>query len=203
MKNEELNLPCKECCKLDLSCCSNPQILFTLEEIDEIFTHNEKAMEGKTFFKGEIPGMVYILNRPPKDVSTIVLDYCAFYDTEKKNCSIYDQRPNICKTYGDPKYNSCPYDEYREPGALAKLKETDPELAETLHGTANNNTELYIKDFVTPFVERMKKSEKDNPEYMEFWNSLPTPNFIRNQSLKDSYVSNLKELEELKELKGD
>lgn len=34
---------------------------------------------------------------------------CMFVDTDKKQCSIYEARPNICKQYGYVKGLACPY----------------------------------------------------------------------------------------------
>jgi len=152
-------------------------------EIDNIITKDVNILEGKVILKGEIPGMAYIINRPPTGVTKLKLDYCAFYDVEKENCSIYEDRPNICKTYGDPKYNSCPYENYSEPGALTKLLDDDPGLAQSLHVTAVTNEQAYLNDFIDPFVEAFKNSDQ---EYMTWWESLPAPNFIRNQKLMDS-----------------
>ncbi len=170
-------LPCEECTSLDLTCCFNPQILFTMVELDEVITHWPDLMKDKAIFQGEIPGTMYVLNRPPEGVDTIKLDYCSFYDPETGRCKIYDQRPSVCSTYGDPKYNDCPYKDYTEPGELTKLKKEDPELAESLHMTSTSYPEAYAKDFIEPFVEAFKISD---PEYMKFWEKLPRPNFIRN-----------------------
>ncbi len=188
---ETLKLPCAECCELDLTCCKNPQILFTMLELDNLINDNDSAMEGKILYKGEVPGTVYIINRPPDGVNNIVLDYCAFYSIETKNCSIYDHRPSVCSAYGNPKYNRCPYDEYTEPGELQKLNEDNPELAVSLHGTIGSNPEAYLEDFLKPWVEAFNNSKEENPEYYEFWEELPAPNFIRNQELRDSFYNNL------------
>ncbi len=196
-----IKLPCEECCKLDLSCCKNPQIIFKLTDVDAIFEEDETVMDGKIFMRGEIPGTVYIINRPPDGVSTIVLDYCAFYDSTAERCTIYKNRPDVCKTYGDPKYSSCPYEDYSAPGELTKLKEEQPDLAETLHISANSNPGIFAEEFINPYVEAFERSQKENPEYMKFWESLPEPNFIRDNVLKDQYLQNLesKESKEIKE----
>ncbi len=189
--NEPQKLPCEECGKLKLSCCKNPQILFTMMELDNIITTGVEKMQGKVLFKGEVPGTVYIINRPPEGVDTVSLDWCAFYDEDNQKCSIYEQRPNVCKTYGDPKYNRCPYDEYTEPGELQKLNEENPKLALSLHKTIGSNPEAYLEDYLRPWVEAFEKSKEKNPEYNEFWEGLPTPNFIRDQSIKDSFGKDL------------
>ncbi len=171
------NLPCQECTSLNQSCCLNPQILFSMVEIDEIFTHQPKAMEGKILYKGEIPGMVYILNRPPEGVDTIALECCTFYNQIEGKCSIYDLRPTVCKIYGDPKYMECPYKDYTNPGELTELVKTNPDLATSLHTTSNNDIDKFTKDFIDPWIERFMNSD---PKYLEFWKKLPNPNFIRN-----------------------
>ncbi len=173
---EQPKLPCEECTSLKLSCCHNPQILFNIVEVDEVITHHPEAMEDKVLFQGEIPGTFYILNRPPEGVDTIGLDHCSFYDPDAGRCKIYDQRPSVCKTYGDPKYNDCPYKDYAEPGQITKLLKDDPELADSLHLTANSFPEAYAKDYIEPFLESFQISDS---EYMEFWEKSPRPNFIR------------------------
>ncbi len=179
-------LPCEECTKLNLSCCNNPQILFSMTDIDNIITEDEEAMSGKIILKGEIPGMVYIIHRPPDGVQDIKLDYCAFFDVEKGQCSIYNNRPHVCTTYGNSKYNSCPYEDYTEPGELTKLNRENPELALSLHKTASSNPEAFWEDFLKPYTEAFINTKEKNPEYMEFWEKLPVSNFIRNQNLMDN-----------------
>ncbi len=181
MKNE-IKLPCEECASLELTCCHNPRILFSVVELDKVITHYPKMMEGKVLFRGEIPGWVYILNKPPEGVRTVGLDYCSFYDADKGRCSIYEQRPAVCKTYGDPKYNECPYEDYAEPGQLTQLKKDNPELSMELHNTAKSDPEAFFDDYVDPFAKALGNSD---PKYMEFWESLTRPNFIN----KEAYVS--------------
>ena len=100
---------------------------------------------------------------------------CAFYDEDNKRCTIYEARPIVCKTYGDPDYNVCPYQDFK-PGELTELVRIDPEKAEQLHKTAASNPARFMHDFVMPYIEAFQNS---NPEYMSFWKSLPHPNFIR------------------------
>lgn len=182
MKTEELELPCVECCMQDLSCCKNPQIVWTLEEMDNLYANFPEAFKDITIGKGEIPGTMYLIRIPKDDIdaqNNVRIEYCAMYDVDNRRCGVYSARPSVCRTYGDPEYATCPYTDYREQGALEALARFDIKLADKLHSLAPTNPENYLRDFITPWVERFDAAKKDHPEYWEYWEKLPTLNFKR------------------------
>lgn len=176
------NLPCVECCNMDESCCRNPQITWTMTELDNLVSvHGTEILEDKALFKGELPGLVYIIKMDQentKDGDSVHLDYCAFYDIDNRRCSVYHQRPVVCATYGDPEYNECPYQAFAnsEPGTLTDFIVNNREVAGQMHKTAVSHPQKFAQDFIIPFVESFEASD---PEYNEWWESLPEANFIR------------------------
>ncbi len=174
------NFPCGKCCELDLSCCHNPQITWNIEEFDNLVTARPEILQEIVILKAEMPGLIYILDKEttsnPDANNSIGLNYCKFYDTDKNCCDVYEHRPAVCKTYGDPKYNSCPYEGFSA-NELQELNTRDSELATRMHKTAGNNPEVFGNEFILPFVERFLASD---PEYIKWWEGLPTANFVRN-----------------------
>lgn len=178
---KSLNLPCAACCNLDLTCCRNPQILWTMEEIDELVEQFPDALKDKTFVKGDVPGTAYILFRPSEqdlESGETRVDNCVFYDEDNRRCSIYQARPNVCKTFGDPKYASCPYEDLTETDLLELLKMPN-NYADKMHALANTQPENYLADFILPWVKRFDESKKKNPEWFEWWENLPVVNWTR------------------------
>lgn len=172
---EELPLPCGECCAQGVDCCQNPRILWTMAEASEVLgaVKDTPLAEGLVIFKSkDVPGMVHIL-RNPKDMT--LMDHCAFWDYENKNCGVYEYRPSVCRVFGDRKYIPCPYDNYREPGAITELVKTNPKLANDLHNMMPDDPAAYARDYVVPWVEQFKLQPK---EVQEYWESLNTVNFI-------------------------
>ncbi len=174
------NLPCVECCNMDESCCRNPQIAWTIIELDELVSSfGPEILEGRTIFKAEFPGGIYIIDKPPEDTPEVEIKYCTFYDQDNRRCSIYENRPAVCKTYGDPKYNCCPFQDFTTEGDLTSFLIKNPGASAAMHKSARSNTGNYLNDFLLPFVEKFMESEKENPEYMEWWRKLPEANFTR------------------------
>jgi Fe-S-cluster containining protein len=181
-KEIEMDLPCVECGMLDLTCCKNPQIVWDMEEMDKLYSNYPEIFSKVSIFKGEIPGTVYLIKVKTEDIddtNSVNIDYCSMYDEDNRRCSVYDCRPNVCKTYGDPKYASCPYENYKEEGELTDLLVHNKDLAENLHKIAPTNPGVYIQDFVLPWIERFEESKKESHEYYDWWEKLPEPNFIR------------------------
>lgn len=179
------DLPCVECCALDLTCCQNPQILWTMEEIDNLYSNHPEAFEGLALFKGEVPGTMYALRVSKDDVdetNSVKIEYCSMYDVDNRRCSVYDSRPIVCRTYGDEKYAACPYKEYTGEGDLLELLKRDRDKANALHRIAQTNSIKYLEDFIFPWVKRFEASKETNPEWFEWWENLPEPNFIRMQN---------------------
>jgi len=188
----ERKLPCEECCKIKETCCRNPQILWNIEELDDMISeYGIKTLKGKAVFKGEIPGHVYLIEVDADNhEKEITLDYCSFYDKEKENCSVYNRRPSVCRTYGDPKYNSCPFEAFGESpvGTLTEFAMANPEVVGKMHLTAGQHPMEFMEDFIQPFVERFLQS---NPEYINWWEGLPRANFKRNFNIMEGDEKNV------------
>jgi Fe-S-cluster containining protein len=149
-------------------------------ELDQLISeHGPDIMKDRVIFQGEFPGAVYIIDRPEEGVTDVRLDYCTFYDQDNRRCSVYKSRPDICKTYGDPKYNCCPFEDFTEEGSLTKFLIENPNASRILHRDACSDPVAYNRDFVLPFVEGFRESRKENPEWWEWWESLTEANFIR------------------------
>ena len=171
-------LPCEACCNNNLSCCHNPQILWTMQEMDDLVTaRGMDILKGIHMYKGEVPGMLYLIRVNP-NLDNARLEYCAFYDPDKNNCSVYEHRPAVCATYGDPKYNQCPYDGMTE-DQLKDLAENHLEEAEQMHRDAISDPIQYTQDYIEPWLKAWEEAKKTNPEYNQWWEKLPTANFIR------------------------
>lgn len=175
------NFPCGTCCSLDMSCCSNPQIIWSMTELDALVTAHTNIFDNVIMFKAEMPGFIYLIdkniitNRTSDDIK---IDNCAFYDVEAKRCSIYDYRPFVCSSYGNKKYNACPYEGMSD-DALTDLIKNNKELAKEMHKTSTSFPDNILEDYIGPYMESFLASEDTNPEYMELWNNLPTTNFSK------------------------
>jgi len=124
------NSMCKTCCKLALSCCQNPRIPWTMADLKRLTAENPLAMSDSRIgvFRGKVTGVVFIAD----ETSNTALEKCVFFDEVKGLCRIYNQRPAVCRTYGDSRYNPCPYDGMDEEG-LKELHRTDLEKCVELH----------------------------------------------------------------------
>jgi len=145
--------PCKTCCESGMSCCSNPQITWNIQEVDELINTNPEWLKKVVMYKAEMPGFVYLLDKElileyQQKSSTddgLYIDNCIFYDTKNNCCSVYDYRPEVCKNYGDPQYMACPYDGYTDEG-LIELVKNHRDFASNLHQTSKNDSKKFMED---------------------------------------------------------
>jgi Fe-S-cluster containining protein len=159
--------------------------LWTLEELDNVVGEYPDILENRNIniFKGDMPGLVYLISIVADDVdkstNSLSLDYCSMYDVDNRRCLVYNHRPDVCKTYGDQKYASCPYENYTEDGSLTEALMNNKEYIEGLHSTAPSQPLNFLKDYAEPWLERFEHSKIETPEYYEWWQELPELNFIR------------------------
>jgi hypothetical protein len=144
---------------------------------DLISNRGIDILKGMHIYKGEIPGYVYIIGVNP-NIDQAKLDYCSFFDPSKNKCKVYEDRPIVCQTYGDPKFNECPYSNMTNE-ELTTLAETDYTAAYQKHQNAKNNPINFWKEFIIPYLEAWEKAVDDKEEFIEWWEKLPTANFIR------------------------
>jgi len=178
------NLPCEKCRELDVSCCKNPQIVWTMVEVDELFSKYPTINDNNELViaKAELPGTVYILRMNPQMTSTvegiknsIVIEYCSMYNPVENKCTVEDCKPQVCKSFGDPDYMACPFDGLND-DTLMELVRHEPDF-DKLHQTAETHPEKYLQEFVLPWLKAFDDTKEEHPEYMEWWESLSSPNF--------------------------
>ena len=118
------HFPCKSCIKVtNGGCCNQLPVLSQEEYARLIFKYSdiidEKKLQTKTY-KNDI-GMIVITPplTPEEDKKGISLDdyQCPFLDIEK-GCLIYEDRPLLCKRYGET-IGACPYE------GMDEVKEED------------------------------------------------------------------------------
>ncbi|MGD6809054.1 MAG: YkgJ family cysteine cluster protein [Candidatus Bathyarchaeia archaeon] len=68
-------------------CCTETEMLLSNEDIKRL---EKKGFHKKYFMKIDKQGYAQLKNRN---------GYCVFYDIEKRQCSIYTERPEGCRVY--------------------------------------------------------------------------------------------------------
>ena len=104
MKTVELtniNLPCN-LCKGDCCGASN---LFTTDELKVLKKKHKSKFKKLSIIKSEIPTS-FTIKFKGVDID-LIEDKCVFLVNGA--CSIYEDRPEVCKDYGVKKYIPCPY----------------------------------------------------------------------------------------------
>jgi Fe-S-cluster containining protein len=97
-----------DCLKCPGYCCSHPRIQVSEFDIARLAKHFglsvEKAKQRFTYHYKTKEADEQIL-RHQRD--TIYKTICRFFDTDKRQCTVYEARPNVCRRY--PYGNSCGY----------------------------------------------------------------------------------------------
>lgn len=86
-----------DCSRCPGYCCSYPVIVVTRRDLQRIARH--LGIDEKTAFKRYCRsdhGYKRILRRQDDDHFGRI---CTFFDTESRNCSIYQARPSTCRNY--------------------------------------------------------------------------------------------------------
>ena len=94
-----------DCSKCPGYCCSYDHIEVSEFDIARLGKHfGISAKEAKQKFTKLVEGKTQVL-RHRKD--TIYKTICMFFDQDKRHCTIYKSRPNVCRVY--PNGNTCGY----------------------------------------------------------------------------------------------
>jgi len=101
LRQEEITgrLPCDEC---GGECCSQ-DVIFTKDDIKRL----SAKYSFKHITKQHNPGKGDTFRLSPKGQAIDISKKCVFYKDNK--CSVYADRPIICKDYGSKKYSQCGY----------------------------------------------------------------------------------------------
>jgi len=94
-----------DCAKCPGYCCSYPQIAIEKADVARLARHFKTTVEqAARKFTRAAYGRKWVLRRK-KDIHYGRI--CRFFDTTKRNCSIYDARPKVCRSY--PNEKACGY----------------------------------------------------------------------------------------------
>jgi len=134
-QKKEKKFPCESCNKLGFSCCKVYPWL-SASELAKLYVKYEDRLKGKTTIHKETMGRytAYIIvpSEAVKDGKIVLGDgYCVFYKDGK--CSIYEDRPTICREYGYNEAIPCPFDGYSN----EELSEMDLKEVEEIYKKNN------------------------------------------------------------------
>jgi uncharacterized protein len=88
-----------DCQKCPGYCCSYPQIAITKPDVNRLARHFKLTfVEAERRFTRAAFGKKWVLRRK-KDQHFGKI--CRFFDTQKRNCSIYHARPSVCRSFPD------------------------------------------------------------------------------------------------------
>lgn len=97
--------PAYDCRKCPGYCCSYPIIPITRRDVERLARHFDVTFEvAARRFTKSAPGRKYVLRRQEDEHFGRI---CRFFDTEKRQCTIYDARPSTCREY--PTQKRCGY----------------------------------------------------------------------------------------------
>jgi Fe-S-cluster containining protein len=96
------------CAKCPGYCCSHERIAVSDYDIHRLAKHfgiSDKAARKKLTYHYETADIDEQLLRHHKD--TIYKSVCKLFDREKRQCTVYEARPSVCRKY--PYGNTCGY----------------------------------------------------------------------------------------------
>lgn len=94
-----------DCAKCPGFCCSYPLIAITKADVERLARHHNLGFEtARERFTKEDHGKKYVLRRKTDEHFGRI---CKFFDTQKRRCTVYEARPDVCREY--PKQNKCGY----------------------------------------------------------------------------------------------
>ena len=96
------------CSKCPAYCCTYTEIEITQRDVDRLARHFgvDSGTAERRYTKVNSKGAV--LQRHRKD--TIFDSACAFLDQKKRQCTVYDARPGVCRKF--PESSRCGYYEF-------------------------------------------------------------------------------------------
>ena len=94
-----------DCTKCPGYCCSYPVIPITRQDVSRLAKHFDLSFDAaRSKFTREAHGRKYVLRRKTDEHFGRI---CRFFDTEKRQCTIYHARPSTCREY--PVQKRCGY----------------------------------------------------------------------------------------------
>lgn len=94
-----------DCSKCPGYCCSYPNITLKKADVRRLAAFFDLTFdEAERKFTREAYGQKWTMRRK-KDVNFGKI--CRFFDTSKRNCTVYEARPEVCRDY--PNDNRCGY----------------------------------------------------------------------------------------------
>jgi Fe-S-cluster containining protein len=98
-------MPKYDCSKCPGYCCSYPNIRLTKPDVARLAKHFGVTFEeAERKFTRERYGEKWTLKRKKDENFGRI---CRFFDSKKRNCGIYEARPEICRTF--PNESRCGY----------------------------------------------------------------------------------------------
>lgn len=98
-------MPLYNCLKCPGYCCSYPVIALNKRDIERLAKHFDLPYEtAKTRFTRSAHGHKYIMRRKADPHFGRI---CQFFDTKKRQCTVYEARPFACRDY--PGEGRCGY----------------------------------------------------------------------------------------------
>ncbi|MEL6299867.1 MAG: YkgJ family cysteine cluster protein [Pseudomonadota bacterium] len=109
-----------DCNKCPGYCCSYPVITVTKRDVKRLAKHFDLTPEKaeKKFTKAD-HGYKRIMKRKKDEIYGRI---CKYFDTEKRNCSIYEARPETCREF--PGEGHCGYYDFLQ---FERETQEDPE----------------------------------------------------------------------------
>ncbi|MGH9459342.1 MAG: YkgJ family cysteine cluster protein [Thermoanaerobaculia bacterium] len=87
-----------DCLKCPAYCCSYERIDVTVRDLARIAKHLDTTpAQVERKYTKRIEGHRALRHQKDKIFGTI----CTFFDTDKRRCTIYEARPNVCREYPD------------------------------------------------------------------------------------------------------
>ena len=94
-----------DCAKCPGYCCSYPHIEITKADVARLARHFDVGFEAaERKFTRQAFGATWVMRRKKDEHFGKI---CRFFDTAKRNCSVYHARPKVCRNY--PNGTRCGY----------------------------------------------------------------------------------------------
>lgn len=101
-------MPAYDCSKCPGYCCSYPRIEIEQSDVARLARHFGVGFEeAERKFTRKAYGAKWVMRRRKDEHFGKI---CRFFDTKKRNCSVYHARPKVCRSY--PNGKACGYWEF-------------------------------------------------------------------------------------------
>lgn len=127
----ETIFPCEQCVKVTKGGCCRTLPIMTYEEAAKIMYKHGDIVKGKNLKLTQVSlnGVVYYSDRDKVVGNNLIVDedtICPFFDEASGKCSIYEDRPMICRNYGYEEPFLCPYKGEKEVKEIRHPKRHSP-----------------------------------------------------------------------------